>query len=164
MTLNEYFNKCRFYLKTEDNSLLEDLNTFNKELLIKYPWLKLNNHEKSELLNTLLDMLPTGWRIALGDELCREIDEELKKYNYSAVEDIIKVDRKKFIGLNWRCDKLDSVQKIIDRYEELFQKVCIICGSQATKISPNLKAPYCSKCAEDLKISPLLNIEEYYFD
>lgn len=59
----------------------------NKELIKKYPWLKIRNvwtdskiDEKDEY--TWFDDIPEGWKRAFGLKLCEELNQLLIKANY----------------------------------------------------------------------------------
>lgn len=68
-----------------ENSTIEE----NKRLIKLYPFLLPRNRFTDEVPEdydysyTELDALPPGWRKAFGEDICREIKEELDRVNYT---------------------------------------------------------------------------------
>ena len=99
------------------------------------------------LTYTWLDDMPIGWRIAFGEQMCKEIKEELIKNNELDSYKIIQI-KEKFGGLRWYDNSgLPGMQFIIAKYEALSEKTCINCGKPANWISKGWISPYCDDCA-----------------
>ena len=96
---------------------------------------------------TELDAMPDGWRKAFGIQMCKEIKKELKKYNYLYKYRIMQI-KEKFGALRWYDNGSPNgcVYPIINKYEALSERTCIVCGKPATKISKGWISPYCDNC------------------
>lgn len=148
MTIKEYLDK---YEKAPgaNNSYkgweqdLEDIKTFNKNLIEKYPWIiPINDwsgkritdcvgsngeegfwpgdpkkHPEYDYEYTLLDDMPNGWRIAFGDQMVEEIHQELIKYNYVNDYKVVQI-KEKYGGLRW-YDNGTPVGKLSEEYREV---------------------------------------------
>lgn len=56
---------------------------------------------------------------------------------------------------------VDSIEKIIEDYSRISERVCIICGNPATKISTGWICPYCDEHANN-KYEHYITIDEYF--
>ena len=131
----------------DDDKLMVEIIEHNKELIEEYPFLKLKYNLDDMLTYTWLDDMPIGWRIAFGEQLCKEIKEELIKNNELDSYKIIQI-KEKFGGLRWYDNSgLPGMQFIIAKYEALSEKTCINCGKPANWISKGWISPYCDDCA-----------------
>ena len=127
----------------DDNKLMNEVIKHNKKLVKEYPFLKIYDN----MNYTWLDNMPTGWRIAFGEQMCKEIKEELVKNNELDSYKIIQI-KEKFGGLRWYDNSgLPGMQFIIAKYEALSEKTCINCGKPANWISKGWISPYCDDCA-----------------
>jgi hypothetical protein len=113
----------------------------NKELLEKYPFLKIKNSPV-----TWLDAMPDGWRKAFGEQMIEEISQALKG------EELVITDiKEKFGGLRFYTGgATQEVHDIISKYERMSYHICILCGQKATKISRGWISPYCNACAKEI--------------
>jgi len=124
----------REYLKSTNE---EEKKQFNRELCEKYPWLiptnKWSGIKITEAQNggfwpgspesipeydyeyTELDSMPKGWRLAFGDQMIEEIDQELRKYDYVNKYQIIQI-KEKYGSLRW-YDNGSPRGKLSDTYE-----------------------------------------------
>ena len=124
----------REYLESTNK---EEKKQFNKELCEKYPWLIPTNRWSgmriTEAQNggfwsgspdsipdydyeyTELDEMPKGWRLAFGDQMVEEIDQELRKYNYVDKYRITQI-KEKYGSLRW-YDNGSPRGKLSDTYE-----------------------------------------------
>lgn len=126
----------------------------NKELIERYPFLMPNDWKEEGLEEydysyTELDGLPTGWRIAFGEELCEEILQELVATNTLETYEVSQI-KEKFGELRW-YDEGGSPRiwhEILPKYEQLAARTCVCCGKPATKRSRNWVSPWCDACAE----------------
>lgn len=135
----------------------------NKKLLKQYPWLQPRNRFTDELIpnddnHTELDEMPEGWRIAFADEMCKEIHEVLLKTNSVDSYRVLQV-KEKYGKLCWyHTFAPDELEPIINKYEEISKKTCIVCGRPATKIHKNWIGPLCDECVK----KALKNLEKQF--
>ena len=66
---------------------------------------------------TELDDMPTGWRLAFGLDMCREIKEELIKFDYLDKYRITQI-KEKYGSLRWYCGGA-PIGKLSEDYEEV---------------------------------------------
>ncbi len=135
----------------------------NKKLLKQYPWLQPRNRFTDELIpnddnHTELDEMPEGWRIAFAEEMCKEIHEVLLKTNSVDSYRVLQV-KEKYGKLCWyHTFAPDELEPIINKYEEISKKTCIVCGRPATKIHKNWIGPLCNECVK----KALKNLEKQF--
>ena len=130
----------------DDDKLMVEIIEHNKKLIEEYPFLKIDDNCDT-IDYTWLDDMPIGWRIAFGEQMCKEIKEELIKNNELDSYKIIQI-KEKFGGLRWYDNSgLPGMQFIIAKYEALSEKTCINCGKPANWISKGWISPYCDDCA-----------------
>ena len=94
---------------------------------------------------TELDALDTGWRKRFGIQMCKDIKKQLKKDKILFKWRITQI-KEKFGSLRLYCNfASDDLYKIIDYYESLSEKTCIVCGKPAKYITPydRWRCPYC---------------------
>ena len=118
----------------------------NRELIAEYPWLNIGYEQL-----TLLDALPWGWRDLILD-MCKEIKEELVKYDLVSKYEVIEA-KEKWCMLSW-YDGLDdlphmpfTITDIVCKYEVQSRGVCTMCGRSKPK-----DQMLCDKCMERYKI------------
>lgn len=110
---------------------------------------------------TELDDMPDGWRKAFGTQMCEELRDAL-------IEDG-DLDRWKIVQLKekWGSMRLyhngnkkgSRIPGIIDRYERISERTCIVCGKPATRITMGWICPYCDDCCPEGQSE---SIDEYY--
>lgn len=126
-----------------DKESIEKIVSYNKSLIRKYPFLKLNNND---YMSTWADMLPTGWRLKFGESLFNELKETIKKYKLNKYE-IVDI-KEKFGTLRWYSfGGNEETENIIKKYEDVSQYVCQICGKPAEVVTLNWIGFYCKDCA-----------------
>lgn len=146
-TKDNYFNTV--YLRIKINSLANFkcklLETFEKYVL-QYIFVLPTYTE--------LDNMPTGWKKAFGIRMCADIKKELKKHNYLYKYRITQI-KEKFGQLRWYDNGSPEgcIYPIIDKYEQLSEKICINCGSPAKYITRGWISPYCENCVPKNVIS-----------
>ena len=101
-----------------------------------------------EQIREALWEIPAGWEQAFGDTLVDELYE-------AAIADGMDDDwcilqmKEKFGELcvypNWYGDHIEAV---IDKYEKISRRTCVLCGEPATCISLGWVSPYCDACME----------------
>ena len=126
--------KIKEYLEYVDKATVDDngnvvfpkeVYEFNKELIEKYPWLKHNalyneNEDKEyDYSKTWLDEIPRGWAIAFGEDIIREINDELVKFNFVDEYKIVQI-KEKFGELRWYDDgsprgRLSENYKVVEK-------------------------------------------------
>ena len=154
----------------------EETKQRNRELCEKYPFLIPSNrfsgkriteccgpdgeegywpgdpkeHPDYDFSYTELDDLPEGWRIAFGEDICKEIMDELVEHDLVDKYRITQI-KEKYGSLRWYdnggTDKL--YHEIIPKYERLSMRTCIGCGKPASLISTGWICPWCDDCAAD---------------
>lgn len=112
---------------------------------------------------TELDAMPKGWRKCFGISICKEIKASLKRHNCLKEYRITQI-KEKFGGLRWyNAAAPEEVYKIIQKYEYISEKTCIVCGRPATKISTGYISPYCDDCYQQYyKDKPYSVIKNWY--
>jgi hypothetical protein len=165
------FKKANFVYQSslQKANFVYNENMNNKELLKKYPFLRLRNlmtgkyDRKSK--DTWLDYMPDGWRKVFGEQMVEEIAQALK-----GEELLITQIKEKFGGLRFYCHGTTrEVYDIIRKYERMSYHICISCGEPATKISKGWISPYCDQCAKQINVTlpdfmkvQFVPIKEYY--
>lgn len=92
---------------------------------------------------TYLDSIPEGWRKAFGKELCNEIRSCLIKEKKLFTGMRITQIKEKYGTLRIGGFYSRGISEILNKYSELSEKTCIICGKPATYISQGYICPYC---------------------
>ena len=139
----------------------------NKELIEHYPFLQIRNFFTNEPAPewvdfTMLDDIPKGWRESFGIKMCEEIKELLIKENKFEEYQVMQI-KEKFGELRWYGNYASpELSKILDKYTKLSRITCMSCGQTAKYVSTPWIYPICDKCSEELEISRLQSIEEYW--
>ena len=151
------------------NNILIAKQIFNKKLTTEYPFLIFKDNWTGEISKdydysfTLIDDLPRGWMIAFGDNLLKELKQELLSENLLEKYSILQI-KEKYGGLRWYdyggTDKWYN--EILPKYEELSFKTCICCGKPAKWISKGWIAPYCDKCKIEAEQHELKGLKQVY--
>ena len=154
---------------------METTNEQNKQLVERYPFLLPHNRLTDEVTEdydysyTELDVMPDGWRIAFGEQMCEEIRAELLRVGQLDDYRIAQI-KEKYGSLRWYdfgCTE-KMMQEIIPKYEKLSAHTCIRCGKPATCVSLGWISPFCDDCipkGENGKAAGYyesMPIEEYY--
>ena len=90
--------------------------------------------------------MPDGWRKAFGEEMCREIAEELDRSGLRDGYQILQI-KEKFGALTW-YDHGGNLQinAIKNKYRQRSIHTCIRCGVPATRVTTLWISPYCDAC------------------
>ena len=160
------------YLKLDPVKDKEKIQEFNKDLVKKYPWLIPGRSDEDPIPEdydyTWMDSMPQGWRIAFGDDLLKELDSILRKYECQDSYYILQV-KEKYGGLRWYDNGIygegyDDYWKCMDKYEQLSYKTCIVCGKPAKYMTRGWIIPICRDCAKEKykgqKLDPIEEEEE----
>ena len=103
----------------------------NRELCRRFPFLIPHNRWTDNIIEdwdfeyTELDSMPDGWRIAFGEQMCEELEQELEKIGKQDKWRIMQLKEKYgFLHLyaNWYTE---NINKIISKYEDISKKICI---------------------------------------
>jgi hypothetical protein len=130
----------------------QELVDYNKKLVEEYPFLLPKNRftgeapEDYDYTYTEMDAMPDGWRVAFGDELLRELKEELVKYNFLDKYRILQI-KEKYGSLRWYDAGVPQGGKIYDiigKYENLSYYRCLGCGAEIPE--KGLRMPLCKNC------------------
>lgn len=141
----------------------------NKKLIERYPFL-LPRHRLTgvcptdyDFRYTELDAMPDGWRIAFGEDICKEIMEELILKDCVDTYRIMQI-KEKYGELRWYSQGgTERIYKeIVPKYEKLSMRTCIKCGQPATLISTGWIAPWCNMCADKFSHDYYVGIDEFY--
>lgn len=168
----------------------------NKELIEKYPWLTPSNrwsgkwitdcagsdgeegywpgdpeiHPDYDYDYTELDDMPEGWRIAFGEQMCEEINQELLTWSDEARENFrITQIKEKYGSLRFYTNYTsENLHKIINKYEDKSRRICIRCGKPARWMTRGWISPWCDECArsdyENNTWKHEFNFEDEYVD
>ena len=77
-----------------------DNRSENRRLIEQYPFLLPWGTRPDNIESTELDTMPAGWRTAFGEELCKEIMEELTRNNCVDSYRIVQI-KEKHGALRW---------------------------------------------------------------
>lgn len=157
MTTKEYLNSTNE----------EEKKQFNRELCEKYPWLIPTNRWTGKIVEdydydyTELDAMPDGWRIAFGDQMVEELNQEFVKGGFVNDYRITQI-KEKYGGLRWYDNgNTEEGYNIINKYESLSRRICICCGKPAKYITFNWISPFCEDCIKDIE-DDYETVEEYF--
>lgn len=101
--------------------------------LLKYPFMRPRKVWTGKKLRfpsySMYDLLPTGWRIAFGKQLLKDLKAALKQQPY----DFYFIDIKEKYGTLRLYANVYStpVQQVLTKYEHMSQEYCISCGDKA---------------------------------
>lgn len=97
---------------------------------------------------TELDAMPDGWRKAFGIELCKELKECLLRHGgRKLLREVRVLDIKEKYGqLSMDFSNLpEEGWKIIQKYEYISERTCIVCGRVADWFTTGWLSPYCDE-------------------
>lgn len=146
-----------------------DKQTENKRLIERYPFL-LPHHSLSDTTSanfdfesTELDVMPVGWRTAFGEDLCKEIMEELIRNNCVESYQILQI-KEKYGELRWYSQGgTERIHReIVPKYEKMSRRLCIQCGQPATLVSKSWVAPWCVDCASKMPHMDFVDADEFF--
>lgn len=88
-----------------------------------------------------------GWRKAFGIQMCKEIRAALLKHGWKCLFKYrITQIKEKYGTLRWYdLNSTQEIQDIINKYEDISYRTCVVCGKPATKISTGWICPYCDE-------------------
>lgn len=97
---------------------------------------------------TELDAMDEGWKKAFGEQMCKEIKEALLKSGKKTLKNYrIAQIKEKWGYLHWYdAFTTKEVQEVINKYEDISAKTCIVCGKPAKWKTLGWVCPYCDDC------------------
>ena len=164
------------------NSTPQEVKDANKKLVEKFPFLiptnrwsgqritdgkgfwpdSSNDVPKYDYEYTELDEMPIGWRKAFGEQMCQELKDALVKDNILDKYRILQI-KEKYGALRWYSNfDTEETAKVISKYENLSEHICVECGAQATQYTLSWISPYCDECAKKIKYDKLIPASEYW--
>ena len=139
-------NKVSFF-KTAHNYLF----------CLRFPFWKAYNRVDGEFCGyefTEYDFIPKGWQKAFGIKLSKEIKKAGKAYlrthKEATWEDILSWQeiKEKYGELRLYASAIDSIDKILTKYEALSIAYCQECGRPARHVALGWVEYLCDRCAE----------------
>lgn len=135
-------------------SLKKRIRLKNKKLLKKYPWLWPVDWRGNKITRkrldydfTWIDEIPRGWRIAFGMLMIKDIDKELRRYNYNKKFHILQIKEKYGEMRFYHAGAPGEVDHIIDAYSHLSTNICVVCGKvDVPMVEGGWISPFCEKC------------------
>lgn len=113
---------------------------------------------------TEADDMPDGWWIAFGEQMCEEIREALIEDGDLDSWRIVQL-KEKFGSMRLYSSgekKGSRVQDIIDKYERISERTCIVCGKPATRMTTGWISPFCDACCINCGNGRSVPIEAFY--
>lgn len=136
----------------------------NKELIKKYPFLKIKRNTNYDTWSDCwLDELEPGWRIAFGEDLCKDLYSAIKEENCKDTFQFEQI-KEKFAELRLYASGYnhdDRVSKTLSKYENLSRFFCGCCGKPAKYITTGWYYPLCEDCI-NLAQGKYIPIEDFY--
>ena len=107
--------------------------------------------------------MPVGWKKRFGLSMCSALKKCLVKENALdrfRIEDI----KEKYGALKvYTYGSTPIVERLLlPKYEKISERVCCICGENATKIAIPWIVPVCDKCANSDRPNSYVDIDYYY--
>jgi len=136
-------NQCK-----EDLILIED---YNKGLIEKYPYLKLDDTH----VYTWLDNIPDGWRLIFEKSFLKDLSELIKDNDFEYGYKIIEIGKSQE-GLIF-YDNTDFTSELIDKYNNVFLNYCEICGTTPAKFVESVSEYLCEHCEENVTYNGEIN-------
>lgn len=174
----------RVWRKVKDWFRMRRTKRNNRDLCYRYPFLIPWNRWSGKLITeaqdggfwpgdpdsvpdydfeyTEWDDMPTGWNIAFGHQILEELRDALIECGDLGRWRIVQLKEKYGrLVIYSNGDKVGSkVPDILDKYERLSTRTCIVCGKPATRITTGWISPFCDACCGNDERS--VPIEEYY--
>lgn len=149
----------------------------SRRLIAQFPWLQEKVHwysgrttpkRERSFGSTWLDDMPCGWRRAWGVQMCRDIDEELRKFNYRDEFVIVQV-KEKFGQLRLYHNGVphgSNVGDITSIYSHISEHTCAYCGRFGVPLTDaGWVLPICRECFKKIRTNMAYEdsiIEEEY--
>lgn len=121
----------------------------------KYPFWKVRNAIDGRFCGysfTVLDLIPKGWRKALGGHLTTDVAKALKEDGIPrwkwGKKVFVQEVKEKYGTLRIYAAATEKVQNILSEYEARSACTCIECGKPALYITRGYILPLCDECLE----------------
>lgn len=140
---------------------MTDKQRKNFELCKEYPFLIPTDwFGKSVLLDkdwdwsyTWYDDIPSGWRIAFGQDLIDEVRDAAIEEGVLEQIKIVQI-KEKYGELRIYFDHYtDKIEKIVDKYTALSTGICITCGQPDVRTTRGYIVPICYDCWASTRVS-----------
>lgn len=133
------------------------------EYIKKYPWLRLRNLYDGQIDENYdaMDEMPDGWKIAFGDMIVEELDEEIRKAHLED-EFVVEQCKEKYGSLRFYVNAAnEEIWDIINKYETLSEHICIDCGKpDVPMLNLSWIQPLCKDCFQKRSYSTSKTYEE----
>lgn len=146
-----------------------DEKIVNKELIERYPFLLPWSRRTGKIVadydyvTTELDAMPDGWRIAFGEDICKEIMGKLVQNDCVDKYRITQIKEKYGELHRYSQGGTERIHReIVPKYENLSRRICIQCGQPASRVSTGWILPWCQTCAENVSYGHFIDIDEFY--
>lgn len=100
------------------------------------------------------DAMESGWKRAFGDALLKDLKNAMIAdggYRYLYGVRIMQIKEKFGVLEIYLSSYGKKTQEVIERYNDLSWKTCIVCGKPATGHTTGWISPYCDDCADKIK-------------
>lgn len=136
----------------------------NKELVEKYPFLIIRtdwytgkplSEDEINYEHTWWDDIPEGWAKAFGIQMCDELLEILKEGNCLNDYRIVQIKEKygslRIYDNGTPLEIRDKYYTWLQKYEDLSEKTCIMCGEPATHKTRGWINYVCESCYNEIE-------------
>ena len=136
----------------------------NKELVEKYPFLIIRtdwytgkplSEDEINYEHTWWDDIPEGWAKAFGIQMCDELLEILKEGNCLNDYRIVQIKEKygslRIYDNGTPLEIRDKYYTWLQKYEDLSEKICIMCGEPATHETRGWTNYVCESCYNEIE-------------
>lgn len=145
---------------------LTDEQRKNLDLCMKYPVLiPLNARNDNDYMYeySSLDQMPSGWRIAFGEDWARDVQDVLNKLPKEERDEVYVMDIKEkygFLDVNFNYYS-EELYAVLEKYKKLSRRICVGCGKPATKISWGWICPWCDTCSKMIR-AETIDINKFF--
>ena len=117
-------------------------------LLPKNRWdraISITGENAYDFTRTELTIMPTGWFIAFGSEIVRQLNKAMLSTRKSLPYEYTITDiKEKYGGLRWYdTGATKEMYQIIDNFEEQSKTTCVICGEKRKPLKDDWGVPIC---------------------
>ena len=154
-------------MSNEMKDWLKDKEADDSDWNNKDPFLRIKDNSTYSLCtenDCWINELPNGWINAFGRQMCDELLNVLGKY----VNDWVILQLKEKFGevrLYWYWEDRDytsddvvrlikieqKIENIINKYIDISQNTCYICGEKSTHMTEGWIMPICDRCDHNVK-------------
>ena len=118
----------------------------------KYPFIRIyygDGHYSED--STVLDLMPRGWKIAFGEQMCADLEKAMKASGVNPEKADIHDIKEKWGRLDMYVTPLtEEIEKVTEKYSDLAKCTCINCGKIGVPmINFGWISPVCRDCYND---------------